>query len=99
MSMQQDVHRAADRAAERLQAIEELAADDGPEWGAPYVPGSFGCHELLDRTSLVVDLIERNLLTHPACLQNADWHRLAAKAAEALHELYQQVGEAHLPAE
>ena len=61
-------------------------------------PGSFGCHELLDRTALVSDLLQRHVLTHPACALNPDWYALADQAAAALCELYQQIGAAHLGA-
>ena len=76
-----------------------FAPDEGPDWAEQHKPGSFGCHELLDRTALAVDLLERYVLSHRACVQNPDWYRLAEKAADALHELYQQVGEAHLSAQ
>ena len=54
------------------------------------------CHELLDRTALLSDLLERHLLGHPACVANPGWYRLAEQAAAALRELYQQVGAEHL---
>jgi hypothetical protein len=84
---------------DRLREAEELAAADGPGWADGYRPGTFGCHELLDRTSLLAEQLERQLLTHPACVANAEWYRLAGQAAAALHELYQRVGAAHLSAE
>lgn len=78
---------------EQLAAV---AADNGPGWELRYQPGSFGCHELLDRVNLVGDLVEGQVLGHPACVLHAEWHQLAARAVEALRELYQRVGEAHL---
>jgi hypothetical protein len=66
---------------------------DGPE---QYKPGSFGCHELLDRTSLAADFVERYVRSHPACVQDPDWFALAEQAVTALQELYQRVGAAHL---
>ena len=81
---------------ERQRLIQDLLADEGVESAEHHKPGSFGCHELLDRTALVADLLERYVLTHPACAQNRDWFELAEKAGAALHELYQRVGEAHL---
>jgi hypothetical protein len=83
---------------DRLREAEELAAD-GPGWADGYRPGTFGCHELLDRTALLAELLERQLMTHPACVANAEWYRLAGQAAAALHELYQRVGAAHLSEE
>jgi hypothetical protein len=82
---------------ERLAA--ELAADGGPDWASRYRPGSVGCHELLDRVSIIADMTERFLVEHPACIANPAWHELAERASGALHELYQQVGAEHLSAD
>lgn len=84
---------------DRQRLVGELAAESGEEWAAAYLPGSCGCHELLDRTSLVANLLERSIAEHPACLARPEWYRLAEQAAAALHTLYQQVGAAHLTAE
>ena len=81
---------------ERQQLRDELAADHGPDWAAQYEPGSFGCHELLDRTALATDMVERSVRTHPACVQNREWFALAEQAVTALQELYQRIGAAHL---
>jgi hypothetical protein len=75
-----------------------------PEWLCSkrtenYKPGTFGCHELLDRTLMAADLVERFVLSHPACAQNPAWYALAEQAASCLHELYQQIGAAHLNGE
>ena len=87
---------ALDVEQERQQLADELRADHGPHWAEQYKPGSFGCHELLDRTSLVADLVEQHVLSHPSCVQNRAWFVLAERAVVALRELYQQVGVAHL---
>jgi hypothetical protein len=84
---------------ERLRRVRELAADSGEAWADEYQPGSPGCHELLDRTALVSDQVERHLLDHPACVANPEWYLLAEQVAAALRELYQQVGAEHLRAE
>jgi hypothetical protein len=84
---------------ERLRQVRELSAESGEEWSEEYRPGSPGCHELLDRTALIVDLVERHLLAHPACVARAEWYQLAEQAAAALRELYQQVGGEHLAVE
>ncbi|MBL8799109.1 MAG: hypothetical protein JNM56_34810 [Planctomycetia bacterium] len=73
-----------------------VAAEQGPDWEAQYKPGSFGCHELLDRVKLLGDLLEAQVLEHPACVLREEWYQSAARAVEALRELYQRVGEAHL---
>jgi hypothetical protein len=84
-------------------------SDDAPGFAAAlgghimsvseYKPGSFGCHELLDRTSLLANQIETWLLDHPACLDRPEFYALAERAASALHELYQRIGEVHLDAQ
>ena len=81
---------------ERLRQAAELASDSGKDWAAAYSPGSFGCHELLDRTALLAGQIEQQIQTHPACVANAEWFLLAEQAGAALRELYQQIGAEHL---
>ncbi len=81
---------------ERQQLIEALCADEGQQWAEQYKPGSFGCHDLLDRTACAAEAVERYVLSHPACVRNEDWFALAEQAAAALHELYQRIGEEHL---
>jgi hypothetical protein len=83
----------------RQERATELNAEQGVEWADAYRPGSFGCHELLDRTSLVGDTVEQYVLSHPACVANAEWYALADLATSALRELYQQIGAAHVDAE
>jgi hypothetical protein len=68
----------------------------GPQWAELYNPGSYGCHELLDRTSMAGDIVERYILSHPACAQHQGWFALADQAVTALRELYQRIGEAHM---
>jgi hypothetical protein len=80
---------------ERQQAVQELVAEQGPNWLEAFKPGSFGCHELLDRTSLAADIIERFVLSHPACAQNPSWYALAEQATACLRELYQRIGAEH----
>jgi hypothetical protein len=81
---------------ERQQRVRDLCAERGAHWAEQYKPGSFGCHELLDRVSLAADTIDRHILSHPACVQNPDWFALAERAVAMLHDLYQRVGAEHL---
>lgn len=81
---------------ERQRRIEEMTSEHGPKWADEYRPGSFGCHELLDRAALAADDIESRILSHPACIQNQDWYELAEQAAAILRELYQRIGADHL---
>lgn len=84
---------------ERRERIDELADEHGPRWLDAFKPGSFGCHELLDRTLLVANLVEQSILSHPACVHDPEWFALARQASDALAELYQRVGAAHLAEE
>mgnify|MGYP003387962028 CR=1 FL=1 len=61
-----------------------------------FAPGSFGCHELLDRASLLSNAVDDWLLGHPACLKRPEWFRLARSAFDSLHELYNRVADVHL---
>ncbi|MCC6421201.1 MAG: hypothetical protein IT429_23440 [Gemmataceae bacterium] len=88
-----DVERA------RLCQASELATASGAGWADAYRPGSPGCHELLDRTAMFAEMLERHLVDHPACVANPEWYRLAEQAAAALRELYQQIGAEHLGGE
>ena len=81
---------------ERQQRVRDMCAELGSHWEEQYKPGSFGCHELLDRVSLTADTVERHVLSHPACVQNQDWFALAEQAVVILRDLYQRVGAAHL---
>ena len=80
---------------ERNERIAELSAEN-VQWQDLHKPGSFGCHELLDRTSMLADQVEQLVLSHPACVQDPHWYALADQAAAALRELYQSVGSEHL---
>src|SRR5262249_28976770 len=84
---------------EREKLAAELAGDAGENWAEENRPGTFGCHELLDRTALLAQLVDQQIRTHPACVANAEWFQLADRAAAALAELYQQIGAEHLSAD
>jgi len=84
---------------ERERQAAEFSADGNANWAADNRPGSFGCHELLDRTNMLADLVEGQIQNHPACVANAEWFALAEQAASALRELYQRVGADHLSAD
>ncbi len=86
----------AETEQERQRQAAELEAEQGANWAAQCGPGSFGCHELLDRTSMLGDMLEQYVLEHPACVANPQWYELATQAVTALRELYQQVGAVHV---
>ncbi len=81
---------------ERQDELKDFLQEEGQQALEKFSPGTPGCHELLDRTAMIGDLMDRFIVSHPACLQNAEWYTLARQAADALHNLYQQVGSAHL---
>jgi hypothetical protein len=93
------IPRVSDVEQDRLRQVIELAAESGEAWADEYRPGSSGCHELLDRTALLTDMLERHIVEHPACVANSEWYLLAEQAAMALRELYQRVGAEHLGGE
>src|SRR4051812_47422924 len=99
MRMDPSAAKALGREEERQQRMDELVAEHGPDWLGPYEPGTFGCHELLDRTAMVGDIVEGSILSHPACVQNRDWFALAEQAVSSLRELYHRIGEKHLDIE
>jgi hypothetical protein len=84
---------------DRLRKANEMLTESGEGWVVGFLPGANGCHELLDRTALLSDLVQRYLLDHPACVANPEWYRLANQAAAALQDLYQLVGAVHLGGE
>jgi hypothetical protein len=62
-----------------------------------YGPGTFGCHEALDRTSILMHQVYE-LVEHGAITLNDEWQAMALKAADTLFDLYQAIGAAHLDA-
>lgn len=61
-----------------------------------FAPGTFGCHEAMHTTSLMLDMTDDHLLGHPAILADPEFYRLAGNVHEALFALYQAIGEKHL---
>jgi len=87
-----------DHELQRQELLSEMIAECGENWIEQYAPGTHGCHELLDRTSLAAATVEQHILSHPACAQNREWYELAIQAVEALNDLYQRIGAEHLSA-
>ncbi len=82
--------------SQRHDAIAEIEAVDGPAWTDGYEPGTFGCHELLDRVHRISSLFQERVLEHPACLQNPEWYQLANSAVETIEKLYREISATHL---
>jgi hypothetical protein len=99
MSMNTPTAKVADAERDRLEIIQEMVADRGPHWVDGYKPGSLGCHELLDRTAMLADMVEQFVLAHPSCALKAEWYALAEQATACLRDLYQRVGAEHLNSE
>lgn len=59
-------------------------------------PGSFGCHEALHMASFLCNAVDEELSEHEAIKANPEWLALSRKAVDALGELYQKIGAAHL---
>ncbi len=81
---------------QRQMELNDVLAEHGLDWLKQFAPGTFGCHELLDRTLLAAEGVEENVLSHPACLQNPEWYALAEQAVGVLNDLYQRIGAEHL---
>ena len=62
-----------------------------PAWSDQDQPGTVGFHELLDRTSLAADGVERDILGHPACATRPELSASARQALAALRMLFQKV--------
>ena len=54
-------------------------------------------HEALHMASFLMRSVDGELLEHPAIQENEEWSALAAKAHQALFDLYQLIGSASLP--
>lgn len=80
----------------RQEAVNAMIAEYGPEWAEQYVPGTFGCHELLDRVICAAETVEEYVLSHPACAQNRAWYALAEHAVTTLNQLYEKISAEHL---
>ena len=83
---------------DRLAALKECRelANDGELTESGFEPGTYGCHEALHSVSIVLGIVEQNLLEHPSIIKDPAWYRHASKAHAALFSLYQEIGVRHL---
>lgn len=58
-------------------------------------PGTYGAHEAFHMASVFAEMVDERLCQHPTVMLNPAWEELAQKACEALHELYQAIGQEH----
>lgn len=77
---------------ERLEALKEYE----PEHLAAIEPGSFGMHEALHTTSVVMEIVASHVMESPAIVKDPELYRLAHQAHENLFNLYQAIGNEHL---
>ena len=61
-----------------------------------HLPKSLSYHEALDRTSMVLNIIDNNILSHPVILLDPEAYRIAYEAHSKLFNLYQYLGDKHL---
>lgn len=59
-------------------------------------PDDYGIHEIMDRASLFMEMVEMGLLGHDALRANEKWKGKALEAYDALYDLYQMIGAEHL---
>ncbi|BCH14946.1 hypothetical protein [Mesorhizobium sp. L-2-11] len=90
---------------ERIALLEERRRDeaesevpDYPSLESRYGPGTFGCHEGVHVTKLVVDLIEDKLVNHGSVILNPYWFYCVREAQQLLYAAYSAVGGEHLGA-
>ncbi|MBP1296644.1 hypothetical protein [Bradyrhizobium elkanii] len=58
-------------------------------------PGTFACHEALHMASVLVGIVEVELVDHASIQDNPEWLKLAEDARDSLTALYQKIGVAH----
>lgn len=61
-------------------------------------PGTYDCHEALDRASIIMNLLDTQLLEHSAIIANPAWFKLVHDAHTHIFNLYQLIGAVHLEA-
>jgi hypothetical protein len=84
----------------RRERLAELLKADEAKADLPlerrYSPGTYGSHEALHASHMMLGLIERDLAEHPAILLQPEWYAHVRKAQDELFSLYQKIGAEHL---
>lgn len=62
---------------------------------ARFRPGTHGAHEAFHMSSVLAEMVDERLCQHPTVMLNEKWSALAERACEALHDLYQAIGQEH----
>ena len=79
--------------------LERIAAQSGglpDETVDKFRPGSFGYHEALHTASIAMNLLDSELVSHSAIINDPTAYRLAYRAFESAFALYQYLGAEHL---
>lgn len=74
---------------------DELVFDTPESIHNRYKPGSYGCHELVDRIYVLYDTLDSKVLDHPSIDFVEGWRELAQEAFDKLMELYRIVAIKH----
>ena len=61
-----------------------------------FQPGSYGCHEALHMTSMILSILHEHLVMHPSIQMNPEWRNKVGEVEDILAELYQEIGSVHL---
>lgn len=61
-----------------------------------YGPGSYGCHEALHMASVILGILDRELVGHPTILTNREWYADARRIQDELYQLYQKLAAVHV---
>lgn len=82
--------------SEEVEEFRQSDLEDSELVPSDHLPKSFSYHEALDRTSMVLNILDNNVLSHPAILLDPEAYRLAYEAQSKLYNLYQYLGAKHL---
>ena len=87
----------AERQSLLAEARDSCPLDEGETLEERFGPGSFGYHELLDRSYLLLSNWEEFVTAHPTTLIDPVRYRKAQEIAEAMAEFYSLVGRGDSP--
>lgn len=82
--------------SERLERLADIGEDlTDEQFCKKYGAGSYGCHEALHASSMIMHMVDSHLLDHGAIALDKDLFRYASEAHTALFNLYQAIGAKH----
>lgn len=58
-------------------------------------PDAFHYHEIMDRLTLINDLVERQIIDHPVCYKHADFKKMMDDIVSKLADAYIKIGTIH----